>query len=261
LNTTIDEHFVPAADVKIPAASEFDAWKRALLAELRYVAFRSLPDPVSAGKKEPVRESPLAEQLVTEDGIHVRLERIPKPVDAKRIVVFVQNSGKLDPVPVWIEQIRHPDDALYRCEPRGIGDTRWTYKNPPNYVPRSHVLLGRTVDTGRVHDVIAAVRYLREKHKGVPIVVAGEGPGGIIAAYAALWDAEIAGAIAHNPPATHADPTAPQFLNVLRVADIPEALGILAPRPLTIVSDDERFKKTAAIYKVAGAEGKLKLSK
>src|SRR5262249_17978747 len=150
----------------------------------------TLPEQISAGRTEKVRESPVAEWLGTEEGVHVRLERIPRPVDGKRIVLFVQNSGKLDPVPAWIEQIRQPDDVLYRCEPRGIGDTRWTNKNPPNYVLRSHVLLGRAVDTGRVHDVIATVTYLRETHKNVPIVVAGEGPGGIIAACAALLEPE-----------------------------------------------------------------------
>lgn len=257
LNTTIDQHFVPLADVKVPAAGEFDSWKKTLLAELRRVAFRTLPEQVPPGMMEAVQESPVAGRLATEDGIFVRLERIPRPVDAKRIVLFVQNSGKLDPVPAWVEQFRQPDDVLYRCEPRGIGDTRWTNKNPPNYVARSHVLLGRTVDTGRVHDVIATANYLRKTHKKVPIVVAGEGPGGIIAACAALWEPEIAGVVAHHPQATHMDPAAPQFLNILRVADVPETLGLLAPRPLTLVSEDDRFQKTAAIYKAAGAEAKI----
>jgi dienelactone hydrolase len=261
LNTTIDQHFVPPANVKVPTAGEFDGWKKMLLAELRRVAFRTIPEQIPAAKMEAVQESPVAGRLVTDEGIYVRIERLSKSVEAKRIVLYVQNSGKDDPIPTWIEQLRQPGDALYRCEPRGIGDTRWTVKNPPNYVPRSHALLGRTVDTGRVSDVIATFRYLSETHKNVPVIVAGEGAGGIIAAYAALWESAIAGVVTYHPSATHMEPAAPQFLNILRVADIPETLGLLAPRSLTIISDEERFQKTAAIYRAAGAEGKLSHSK
>ena len=49
----------------------------------------------------------------------------------------------------------------------------------------------------------------------------------------------------------------PHFLNVLRVLDIPEALGLLAPdMKLTLVgknAKDKAFDRTAAIYKPAGA--------
>jgi hypothetical protein len=42
------------------------------------------------------------------------------------------------------------------------------------------------------------------------------------------------------------------------VLDIPEALGCLAPRPLTLVNAAHpAFDRTAAIYKAAGAEAKL----
>ena len=58
-------------------------------------------------------------------------------------------------------------------------------------------------------------------------------------------------------PASHR--TGPIFLNVLRVLDIPDALGMLAPRSLTIVNPrDKAFDKTAAIYKLAGAEAKFR---
>ena len=44
---------------------------------------------------------------------------------------------------------------------------------------------------------------------------------------------------------------------MLRVADIPDALGLLAPRPLTIHSNDAAFDRTAEIYKRAGAADKF----
>jgi len=117
--------------------------------------------------------------------------------------------------------------------------------------------VGRTVDTGRLYDVIATARYLHELHPGIPVVTAGEGAGALLAAYAAIWELEIAAAIVSQPLLTHMDPNAPQFLNVLRVADAPDLLGLVAPRPLTVISNDERLKKTAAIYAAAGAAERL----
>jgi hypothetical protein len=90
------------------------------------------------------------------------------------------------------------------------------------------------------------------------ITVAGQGAAGIIAAYAAALADDIAGAIAVSPPKTHMDAAAPHLLNVLRVCDIPDALGLIAPRPLRIVGGDRStFTKTLAIYTTAGAEEQL----
>ena len=59
-----------------------------------------------------------------------------------------------------------------------------------------------------------------------------------------------------DPPASHRD--GPHFLNVMRVWDIPEALGALAPRRLTLVgAKDPAFERTAEIYRRAGAADRL----
>jgi hypothetical protein len=51
----------------------------------------------------------------------------------------------------------------------------------------------------------------------------------------------------------------PYFLNVMRVLDIPEALGLLAPNvKLTLINaGDPAFDRTAEIYRLAGAADKL----
>jgi hypothetical protein len=60
-----------------------------------------------------------------------------------------------------------------------------------------------------------------------------------------------------DPPKSHKE--GPYFLNVMRVLDVPEALGLLAPTPLTIIGgDDKAFARTAEIYRLAGAADKLK---
>ena len=76
--------------------------------------------------------------------------------------------------------------------------------------------------------------------------------------YAALYQPSIEGIVAFDPLPSHRPSSAgeeygPALLNVLRVLDIPEALGCLAPRPLTLIgARDAVFDRTAEIYRLAG---------
>ena len=165
--------------------------------------------------------------------------------------------------PAWVNGFLHDHDAIYLCEPRGIGGTQWTRKHPPNTVARSHYLLGRTVDSGRIWDIAATARYLRVLHKQqLPVHIVGETNSAVLAIYAALLEPEIAGLILREPPTSHMDASAPALLNVLRVCDVPEALGMVAPRPVTLITQQgERFPKASAVYAAAGAADKLVLRK
>ena len=248
LNTTIDRHFVPMADPKI---TDFQPWKHELQAELRRVSFRALPESVPAAKPA----DPEGRRLETEPGIIIPLEPCGTPAAKPgRIVLVVRHSEEKSVALDGVVQSAGPQAAIYQCWPRGIGPTRWTRKNPPNYVERSHVLLGQTVDTGRVRDIMATARYLRQRHGDVPLELVGEGPGAVLAAYAALWDPQVTSLTLSHPMLTHMEADAPQFLNVLRVCDIPDVLGMLAPRRLSIegVSTDA-VRRTAEAYRRAGA--------
>lgn len=250
LNTTIDQYFVPMANVEPPKPGEYEAWRSPLLVELRRVAFGSLGERV-----ESVRPRASGQWLVSEEGIKVRLERLGE-AGPRRILVVVRNADPGEDISALVKQVSQPGDSVYVCSPRGVEETCWTRKNPPNYVERSHVLLGRTVDAGRVWDIMAAARCLYKE--SVPVYVAGHGSAAVLAAYAALLEPDIAGVIAVNPPASHMEANAPQFLNVLRVCDIPDAFGMLAPRPLTLQGySGQALKKVTQIYAAAGASDKL----
>ena len=261
LNRTIDEHFVPMAQVEPPQKGDFELWKRSLQAELRRVTFRYFPERIPPARVLEQVDAGNA-RLETEPGIEVRLRRLTAPQDAKdakRVLLIVQGPDSPDAVPDWAQPLREGGDHVYLCAPRGIGQTRWTQKNPPNYVARSHALLGRTVDTGRVWDVAAVARYLHARYDAkAPVHVLGQGAAGVLAAYAGLWEPEVAAVTLANPPPGHMAPEAPQFLNVLRVCDIPEVLGMIAPRPLTVYGgNDESLKKVAGLYAAAGSAEKF----
>jgi dienelactone hydrolase len=254
LNTTIDQHFVPVAKVQPPQSGAYETWRAPLLAELRRVAFGYFPERIPPAQGE-------GQWLTSEPGIRVCLQRVSESASDKpaRVLLTVKSTDTSARASALPDRVREPGDCVYACTPRGMDETRWTQKNPPNYVERSHVLLGRTVDAGRVWDIIAAARYLHAKYTDVPLYVAGEGSGAVLVAYAALWEPDIAGVIAFDPPASHMDAHAPQFLNVLRVCDIPDVFGMLAPRPLTVVgAKGEMPAKVAQIYASAGVSDKLR---
>ncbi|MGL4550134.1 MAG: alpha/beta hydrolase family protein [Gemmataceae bacterium] len=137
----------------------------------------------------------------------------------------------------------------------GKGDV-WTLALPstphkqPNYAERAPALVGETVDRRRVERIAGVVRTLGK------VRVVGRGQHAVLAAYAGLFEPGVVEVVAVEPTATHRD--GPHFLGVLRALDVPTALGMLAPRKLTLVgAKDKRFDHTAALYKAAGAADRL----
>jgi len=163
------------------------------------------------------------------------------------IVLNAEDAADRGPVPEWAQPYAGDRSSLL-FRPR----SGWTRKNPPNTIERAHVLLGGTVDSMRVLEIHTAVS---QSEIGSWHVI-GKGEAGILGAYAALLDPRIKRVTVVDPPSSHRE--GPLFLSVLRVCDIPEALGCLAPRPLTIVGGKrEVFDRTAEIYRIAGAADKL----
>ena len=265
VNSRVDESFVPLGQAGEPPAGEYESWRKVLLGELRRVSFGALPARIEPAKKEQALPAG-HEWLTTEPGIqvHVQFAAESPPADCDRVLLAVAGEQEGEGLPAWLREIAGERDLVCVCRPRGVGETRWTRKNPPNTVERSHVLLGRTVDTGRIWDLAAAARYVRDSDRlgpaagRLPVWVAGAGGAGLVAVYAALWEADIAGAIILDPPLSHQDQAAPRVLNVLRVCDVPQVLGLLAPRPLTVVGTPrEMLATTQAIYDAAGAGPRL----
>ncbi|HEY7424239.1 MAG TPA: prolyl oligopeptidase family serine peptidase, partial [Gemmataceae bacterium] len=251
LNGRIDETFVPLAQVKLPKEGEFAEWKKSLVKELREKSFRVLPKDIP-----PLQgESDSRKSFVSEGEMKVILTPVSQSPEPEDLIVTV---GPIKEVSGTIETLKivFGKENPWHLLPRGVKEGTWTRKSPPNYLERSHALLGRTVDEGRVWDILAAVKYL-QKEKKAPARVIGFGQAGILVAYAALFEPSIKEVVIVDPPVSHRD--GPIFLNVLRVLDIPDALGLLAPNvKMTLVNaKDKAFDRTAEIYRLAGAADRL----
>ncbi len=271
LNDKIDETFVTLAKPSTPTSkAEYAAWSMSLRDGLSERVFREWPDQIPAASfvddpagadTDSTKTVSKPSLLRTEDDVLVMLKRQettqgPKVAEnqSARIWLVVLNADDPEGVlPDWTKEIVPNGQSVAVLSPRGCGATlKWTQKNPPNYVERAHALLGRTVDAGRVWDIQAVSRTLHETDSAErTIAVVGKGRAGVLGAYAALNELSIAQVIAVEPPASHRE--GPHFLGVMKVLDIPDALGLLAPKQLTLVgAKDAAFDRTVTAFKAAG---------
>ncbi len=262
INARVDQTFVPRARVELPALGDFAEWKTELLQKLREQSFRAFGPRLPAGAayrtgsetlKGGLKGCYFYPQWEVTAFLSDPVRQAPRDQPGLLVVLGEEDVGGHE-VPAWLGKLAG-ERQVRLFVPRGTGPMSWTRKDPPNYVERAHALLGQTVDQGRVRDVVAAVRWL-ERQEGRRWSVAGRGPAGVLAGYAALFEPAITGVVAVDPPASHLQ--GPHFLGVLRVLDVPEALGLLAPKPLTLAGKvDPAFATTATLYERAGAAGRL----
>ncbi|MES1213057.1 MAG: hypothetical protein ABUL64_00585, partial [Singulisphaera sp.] len=122
--------------------------------------------------------------------------------------------------------------------PRGC-DRNWSEENEnvrTNF-PRRFVLVGTTLDEGRVWDIRCAVTALRASlSQERRIVLAARGQAAGLALYAALFTPEVSELLLDDLPASHR--AGPTFINVLRVLDIPQALALALPIPVSVHTRD-----------------------
>jgi Prolyl oligopeptidase family len=257
INTKIDELFVKLAKPTLPATGRFESWRRDMLDRLRKAAFAAWPATAPAVYAPALGGEPRSEKEATEDGIEVHWRWAPgKDSNSARWLIVLNPDEDLAKLPEWASGVVGGDSVLF-LSARGMGRGAWARDKFPNPIERSMALLGGTVDGGRVWDVITVAG--RRAADGVRWRAAGRGRAGILAAYAALYQADIEAVTIVDPPASHRPRTedeeyGPALMNVLRVMDIPEALGCLAPRQLTLIgANDSAFDRTATIYRLAGA--------
>ncbi len=125
-------------------------------------------------------------------------------------------------------------------------------------VERTAVWVGRTSAAMQVWDTLRAMEWaVNEEGISAPsISIYGRGEMGIVALYAELFDERITQVILHDAPGSHWQ--GPALLNVLRVTDIPEVAGALAPRRLvSLTKPPESFEHARTSYRLQRASDRF----
>lgn len=288
-NTTIDETFVPRAEVPAPPTNDGDWEKQSArwMQGLREKVFAGWPK--DAPGMQAMKEGSLERDgiqmsvfdLETEKPFRLRLflthraglraqdlELVALNVldeqgwqdfcntygsrFAKLFEVFPQ--GEQDEAAFASEQKMHESfqwGMAYLC-PRGIGPTEWAgSEKAQTQRLRRFYLAGQTLDSMRVWDIRRAIQGVREIGglKEMPLWLQAHRDMAANALYAALFEEGITRLDLHDLPTTHMQ--GPTYLNVLKILDMPQAAALAAARTRVVLytADETPWEFTSTVAK------------
>jgi cephalosporin-C deacetylase-like acetyl esterase len=270
LNGYIHKKFIKTAELR--PWKTLETWKARrteLLGELKDKVFRGFPKttaPFDAWKsREGGWTSRYAEasnvEFTTEAGIRVTGQ------------LFVPRSGKSSyPALVYI---KGADDVIYSVDydillpaltthvilvvqPRMTDYPGLTNGQIADLRMKS-ALVGSTIESMQLWDLLRSVDYVSTaagvKLDGVSIY--GRKQMGSLALYAAAFDPRIKRVILDDAPASHWQ--GPPLLFVLRVTDLPEAAGLMAPREIVSLTPfRDAWSYTSSIYALYGKKNMMR---
>ena len=268
INHLVQDRWIRLPERPIPASRDDWQLRRAeILGKLRATVFGWLPRaeipfrtrtfPASggyAGEMAAFREY----QLDSEAGVPVK------------VCLLTPKGKKTGPVPlvIWVrspaEPVIFPDlDEFFpvlRTHALAILWPRFTERPLTRHehanLERSAALTGRSLAALHVWDILRTAAWAAKDRGLAPsgITVYGRGATGISGLYAALLEPAIGQVILRDPPTSHFE--GPALPLVLRITDLDEVAGALAPRRLTVVARrSDGYERTRALYAVQGVPG------
>jgi hypothetical protein len=265
INTAIQDSFVPAAQTpQIPATA--DAWhamQQTWTNELRTKCFAGWPaNPGPLQMKQIVSETnggicyekwefPSQPNVIL-PVYSIRKESAGTPLELILVVAGSSLTNDLPDEPGnWtpgIQQVRSAFGSQKRADgmawyvshrnalvalffPRGIGPAAVSGgSNQLVHLRRRLMLLGQTLDGMQVWDICRAAEGLHSLPglNGTPLHLESEADMGVNSLYASLFSSAIDSLRLTQIPASQRD--GPDYLNVLKVLDIPEAAAMAAGR-------------------------------
>lgn len=156
--------------------------------------------------------------------------RYPKPGSH-----LVRREGNEIRAQIFFSRVDTNDLALSMANPKMVAGV------PPQKVDlaalarkevqlrRRHMLLGETTDSGRVAEIVRAILAVRASPEfgKLPLRLEAEGDMAVNALYASLF-APVDELVLTHLPKSHAN--GPDYLNVLRILDIPQAVAMASER-------------------------------
>jgi dienelactone hydrolase len=244
-NTTAHEWWVPTAEVPLPASkSEWEKQRERLLAELKAKCFHNWPsedlplnakvisDKVAGGVREQMIE------FTSEEDLRLRID-VTRPANqatVSTVTLLTTDEERSKPA----DAITDRGGAFAVVHTRGVFSKRWNEKTD-THILRRCVLLGRSFDDGKVWDTRRAIRVIRQmaEFRNAKLLL-GNMPGDDagIALYAGLFEPTVDRFALDRLSTSHRD--RPTFLNALRVLDLPQAVALAFPRPVTLTNADDK---------------------
>jgi dienelactone hydrolase len=274
INTKIEDSFVPAAQPPaVPATAQ--AWeelRQKWMLGLREKCFAGWPadsgtpplQPLFAVESGGIRseayvlqsqpEATLWLGLIRKAGHHKPVNLLIHVADssftssapdlgaeaAPTVLQFKNMLGASEATDRLIDDVRQNGAAHAIFLPRGIGPTACSGGvKGLTQLRRRFMLLGQTLDGMRVWDICTTVRALHStrEYRGTRIVLQASGTMAVNALYASLFEPGIAELRLSHVPSSHMQ--GPDYLNVLKVLDIPQAAAMAAQRcQVELQSDD-----------------------
>ncbi len=222
-----------------PAKFQADTTDReALKKELRAKVFAAWPDSGPDARLSPSGKPAIkgdlrvtSQSLDTQPGVTGQLHSItlstPKRPRKVTLIVadepFMKASGLDSPEQADPARLRAAIEALAPDHdgtvqvliPRGISDPVVSSQADAIRFRRRFMLIGTTLDSGRVWDIRCAVHALAQRYGKLPITLAASGPMAVNAAYAALFQPEVTDLKLREVPTDFK--RMPDYLNVLKV--------------------------------------------
>jgi hypothetical protein len=234
--TRIDEELVQPRHVS----------RAELLKALREEVFRYFPSqhqPLAAEWSAPVTAQGRTARNVTFtsfEGLRVKaIYSIPEKAQGKLpgLIVVDDRRG----IRVWgneqpLERNQWGNRAVLIVETVDTG-TRALENNlrsyvdddPVHHMKRQAMVAGTTLESMQVYEILRSLELLRGQPEvdAGRISITGKYESAINGMYAALVDGKVASVVLGSPSASHRK--GPHYLGILRYADIPDVIGMLAP--------------------------------
>ena len=266
-NATIDETFVPAR-TELSNPKDRAAWedqRASFMKALRAKSFAAWPadEPTDAiglklGETRKLTRDGFVftvTEVDSQPGVRLRVWtlaladsntkqltlRVPSDVNWQSEIAFLEAFE--DPAhdlakDETAQELKQMLDSAARAwvDTRGFGATK-VAPDAMKHVRRRFWLLGQTFDGMRLWDLRCAVRVLEKVRptQHDQLAVSGSEDGGISAMLLGALESSVDGFVLTNPPSDLNK--APAFLNLERVLLAPEALGLVAPRSVWLLTN------------------------
>ncbi len=235
INTKIDETFVAkAAEPKVPETKEeWEKLRDGWMKDLREKVFRGWPEKVEQPQLKggflggTTGMTAYTNVFESQPGISIRLwtYEASRPRGQKAVWFRVRDGQSQS------SQEFADADRSFAALPRSLepaGDAVGT--KSLSHDRRRFALLGQSVAGMQVWDVRRSLQaaHTMQGYDDSKLILEAHGDMAVIALYASLFEPHIAELRLYDLPASHAD--GPDFLNVLKSHDIPQAVAMAAER-------------------------------